>query len=199
MIESQMKSLQLYLASSSPRRAQLLEQIGVRYEIVHADIVEEHHQGERAEDMSLRLAIAKAREVETRVGGQIPVLGADTIVLVQDRILGKPGGREEALEMLSELSGRTHRVISAVAVCHGDRLETAVSETLVRFRDLTREEQVSYCNTGEPMDKAGAYGIQGLGAVFIESIKGSYSGVVGLPLMETSRLLSTFNIQCLGN
>jgi septum formation protein len=205
MIESQMKSLQLYLASSSPRRAQLLEQIGVRFEIVQPDIIEEPEAGERAEELPLRLAITKARKGEAIVGDRKPVgdhkpvLGADTIVLLQDRILGKPGSREEALNTLSELSGKTHRVISAVAICHRDRLETAVCETLVQFRDLTREEQISYCNTEEPMDKAGAYGIQGLGAILIESIKGSYSGVMGLPLMETSRLLSTFNIECLGN
>lgn len=193
-----MKPLQLYLASSSPRRAQLLEQISVRYEIVKPDIFEGKLDGERADKMVLRLAIDKARKGKSMTSAQIPVLGADTTVILRDRVLGKPNSRDEAMKMLSMLSGETHRVVTAVAICGGERLQTAVSETFVRFRNLTEEEQSNYCDTGEPFDKAGGYGIQGLGAVLIESIKGSYSGVVGLPLMETSRLLSTFNINCLG-
>jgi septum formation protein len=194
-----MNNCQLYLASSSPRRASLLEQIGIRYRIVKPDIVEELATSESPQEMVMRLAIEKAGQGKRIAPEPLPVLGADTIVLIGDTILGKPGDRREANEMLSRLSGRTHRVLTAVAVCQEDRIETAISETLVRFRRLTEEEQSNYCDTDEPLDKAGAYAIQGLGAVFIESIEGSYSGVVGLPLMETSKLLSLFDINCLGN
>lgn len=194
-----MKSCQLYLASSSPRRANLLEQIGVSFRIVKPDISEEIADSELPEEMVLRLAVEKARKGAEMVEEPLPVMGADTIVLIRNMILGKPGDRNQAKKMLSRLSGKTHRVLTAVAICQEDRIEQAISETLVRFRHLTEEEQISYCNTDEPLDKAGAYAIQGLGAVFIESIKGSYSGVVGLPLMETSRLLSLFDINYLGN
>jgi septum formation protein len=194
-----MNTCQLYLASSSPRRARLLDQIGVRYRIVKPEILEEIAGNELPEEMVMRLAIEKARQGEEMAVETRPVLGADTIVLDRNIILGKPSNRQEAKEMLSRLSGKTHRVLTAVAVCQEDRVEKAISETLVGFRHLTEEEQINYCNTDEPMDKAGAYAIQGLGAVFVESIKGSYSGVVGLPLMETSRLLSLFGIKCLGN
>jgi septum formation protein len=194
-----MNTCQLYLASSSPRRARLLEQIGIRYRIVKPEIVEELAISESPQEMVMRLAIEKARKGRRMALEPLPVLGADTIVHVGDIILGKPGDGREAKEMLSRLSGRTHRVLTAIAVCQEDRIETAISETLVRFRHLTEEEQSNYCKTEEPLDKAGAYAIQGRGAVFVESIKGSYSGVVGLPLMETSRLLSLFDINCLGN
>ena len=194
-----MTTFQLYLASSSSRRAELLEQIGIRYRIVKPEIVEEIAEKESPEEMVMRLAIEKARRGMEMVKQPLPVLGADTIVLVCKKVLGKPGGRNEAKEMLTSLSGRTHRVLTAIAVCQDDRVETAISETFVRFRHLTEEELINYCNTEEPLDKAGAYAIQGKGAVFVESIRGSYSGVVGLPLMETSRLLSLFDINCLGN
>jgi septum formation protein len=194
-----MNTCQLYLASSSPRRARLLDQIGICYRIVKPEIMEKIADDESPEEMVLRLALEKARQGEEMAEESCPVLGADTIVLARNLILGKPGDRQEAKEMLSRLSGKTHRVLTAVAVCQEDHIETVISETLVGFRYLTEEEQTNYCNTNEPLDKAGAYAIQGLGAVFIESIKGSYSGVVGLPLMETSRLLSLFNINCLGN
>ncbi|MDK1023287.1 MAG: nucleoside triphosphate pyrophosphatase [Gammaproteobacteria bacterium] len=194
-----MNSCQLYLASSSPRRAKLLEQLGVCYRIVKPEIMEEIGDGELPAEMVLRLAIEKARKGAEMVEEPLPVLAADTIVLVGNTIMGKPGDRNQAKKMLSRLSGKTHRVLTAVAICQEDRIEQAISETLVRFRHLTEEEQISYCNTDEPLDKAGGYAIQGLGAVFIESIRGSYSGVVGLPLLETSRLLSLFDINCLGN
>ena len=161
--------------------------------------MEEIGDGELPAEMVLRLAIEKARKGAEMVEEPLPVLAADTIVLVGNTIMGKPGDRNQAKKMLSRLSGKTHRVLTAVAICQEDRIEQAISETLVRFRHLTEEEQISYCNTDEPLDKAGGYAIQGLGAVFIESIRGSYSGVVGLPLLETSRLLSLFDINCLGN
>jgi septum formation protein len=177
----------------------LLEQIGVSFRVVKPEVSEEATDNESPEELAVRLAVEKARRGEEMVKAPIPVLGADTIVLIDDLILGKPGDRHEAIQMLSRLSGKTHRVLTAVAVCQEDQIETALSETLVAFRHLTEEEQVNYCDTGEPLDKAGAYAIQGLGAIFIESIEGSYSGVVGLPLMETSRLLSVFEINCVGN
>jgi len=194
-----MNTCQLYLASSSPRRARLLEQIGICFRVVKPEIVEEIADKELPEDMVMRLAIEKANRGKEMVGESIPVLGADTLVLVENLILGKPGDRNEAKEMLASLSGKSHRVLTAIAVCQEDRIETDISETLVRFRHLTEEELDNYCTSEEPLDKAGAYAIQGRGAVFVESIKGSYSGVVGLPLMETSRLLSLFDINCLGN
>ena len=189
-----MGSIQLYLASSSPRRAQLLEQIGVRYTILKPQISEAIMPGESPEELVQRLAIDKARAGEEMTNGGPPVLGADTIVVLRDRILGKPSDRHEAQEMLAQLSGQVHRVLTAVAICQKDRIETALNETLVQFRHLTIEEQINYSNSDEPMDKAGSYGIQGRGAVFVKSITGSYSGVVGLPLMETARLLSMFDI-----
>ncbi len=193
-----MNSCQIYLASSSPRRAKLLEQIGLRFRIVKPEVIEKISNHELPEKMVVRLAIEKARAGSVLVREPLPVLGADTVVLIHDMILGKPSSRSEAKEMLSRLSNATHRVITGVAICQGDRIESAMSETLVRFRYLTEQEQTRYCSTDEPLDKAGAYGIQGMGAVFIESITGSYSGVVGLPLMETSRLLSNFGIDYLG-
>lgn len=145
------------------------------------------HPGETAESLVVRLAMAKARVAGAREG--TVVLAADTVVVVRSDILGKPTDSDDAVNMLLRLSGREHRVLSGVAVLEGGRLLTAVSSTLIRFRTVSPDEARSYCATGECDGKAGAYAIQGLGGVFVESLSGSYSGVVGLPVFETVELL----------
>jgi septum formation protein len=194
-----MGELQVYLASSSPRRAQLLEQIGVRFEVIATKIDELPRPGETPLDMALRLAVEKAKAGLQFATLNIPVLAADTLVVCNDEIMGKPENMEHSEAMLTRLSGITHCVITAVAVGNHDRIETVWSETMVTFRKIEKQEIEAYCAMGEPADKAGSYAIQGLGAVFVSSIKGSYSGTVGLPLMETAALLARFGIHCLGD
>jgi len=194
----------LYLASASPRRRELLAQIGLRVDVVSQSVKEHLLDNESPENYVQRLALEKA-QAGLRVPDihrQCPVLGADTAVVMDDCILGKPASEAAALAMLKQLSGRTHRVLSAVAVVGKDnlgqdRVETCLSQSRVRFRRIDEQECLAYWHTGEPADKAGAYGIQGLGAVFIEHLEGSYSGVMGLPLFETSELLYRFGIKVL--
>ncbi len=178
----------LRLASASPRRRELLAQIGVLHLVAPADVDERPLDGERPRDYVLRLARAKARQVWSSVT-DLPVLGADTTVVAGGSILGKPGSRGEHDAMLRALSGRSHEVLTAVALATGTGIELALSVSIVRLRQTTPEERARYWETGEPCDKAGGYAIQGLGAVFVESLIGSYSGVMGLPLFETARLL----------
>jgi len=182
----------VYLASASPRRGELLRQIGVRFEVRPAAISEEPHPGEAPDKYVLRLAVAKAAAVAAalRPDEHAPVLAADTAVVLGDEILGKPADAAEAVDMLARLSGCTHRVLTAVALQAGAAVESRLSVSEVRFRATTAEERLAYCATGEPFDKAGGYGIQGHAAVFVEELKGSYSGVVGLPLLETAALLA---------
>ena len=189
-----MKKDFLCLASASPRRSELLRQIGVPFEARAADIKEEQLRGELPDVYVLRLAAAKAEtvwaampEVERR-----PVLAADTAVVLDGHVLGKPLDAAEAAGMLERLSGRTHRVLTAVALRVAAGVETRLSQSEVRFRATTAAERVQYCATGEPFDKAGGYGIQGRAAVFVEELRGSYSGVVGLPLFETAELLTRY-------
>ena len=189
-----MKKDFLCLASASPRRSELLRQIGVPFEVRAADIKEEQLRGELPDVYVLRLAAAKAEavwaampEVERR-----PVLAADTAVVLDGDVLGKPLDAAEAAGMLERLSGRTHRVLTAVALRVAAGVETRLSQSEVRFRATTAAERVQYCATGEPFDKAGGYGIQGRAAVFVEELRGSYSGVVGLPLFETAELLTRY-------
>jgi septum formation protein len=189
-----MKKDFVYLASASPRRSELLRQIGVRFKVRAAAIAEEPVRGETPETYVARLAAAKAETVWAAVAGSEPVLGADTAVVLDGEILGKPELEAEAVAMLERLSGRTHWVLTAVALRHAGGLETRLSESEVRFRATTPAERVAYCATGEPFDKAGGYGIQGHAAVFVEQLKGSYSGVVGLPLFETAALLARCGI-----
>ena len=179
----------VYLASASPRRSELLRQIGVRFTVRVAAIPEDSLAGETPEEYVVRLASAKAEAVWAVVPGAAPVLGADTAVVLDGAILGKPENGSEAARMLERLSGRSHRVLTAVAVRHGGGLMTRLSESEVRFRATTAAERLAYCATGEPFDKAGGYGIQGHAAVFVEELKGSYSAVAGLPLFETAGLL----------
>lgn len=181
----------LYLASGSPRRAELLAQIGVPFTVLGAPGIDETPRpGEAPLDYARRLAHDKARAGQRALGdADAPVLGADTAVVLDRRILGKPWDDGEALAMLGELSGREHRVISAVCLCLGEAHRLAFSDTRVRFRRLDEGRLRAYVATGEGRDKAGAYGIQGRGAALVASLTGSYSGVVGLPLEQTVPLL----------
>ena len=177
----------IILASRSPRRAALLQQIGVPFTALAADIDETPLTGETPEDFVRRMAVGKAQAIHTQHPGDI-VLGSDTAVVLDGQILGKPANREHALDMLLALSGREHRVLTGVALQHA-QLEYALSDSRVFFSKLTHTQAERYWDSGEPLDKAGAYAIQGKAAVFIRRIEGSYSGIMGLPLYETARLL----------
>jgi len=180
----------LILASSSPRRWELLKQLGMAHQVIVADIDESIRRGEGAREYVCRMAREKALEVHRREGITVAVLGADTAVVVSGRILGKPVDREDAIRMLEGLSGRTHEVWSAVAlVLPGGELCERLNITRVTFSELDRAWIESYCDSGDPMDKAGAYGVQGIAAQKISHMDGSYSGVMGLPLHETAQLL----------
>ena len=180
----------LILASSSPRRWELLNQIGVAYQVIVADINESVRGGEGAREYVRRMAREKAFEVHRREGVSAVVLGADTAVIVDGSILGKPVDREDAIRMLEGLSGRTHEVWSAVAlVLPGGGLLERLNITRVTFAELDRAWIESYCASGDPMDKAGAYGVQGIAAQKISHMEGSYSCVMGLPLHETAEIL----------
>jgi septum formation protein len=183
----------LCLASVSPRRRELLSQIGVPHVAVGADIDETFLPGEAPRDYVTRLAREKALAIR-RSGQQLPVLAADTTVVVDGKIFGKPGGQVQAVHMLGELSGRAHEVLTAVALADSRGVAGRLSSSTVRFRTVSLQECLAYWETGEPRDKAGGYAIQGLGAVFIETLSGSYSGVMGLPLFETGELLRAAGI-----
>ena len=189
----------VYLASRSPRRAELLQQLGMSFETVPADIDETVCSGEEPAKYVLRMALEKARigagKTESR---SIPVLGADTAVVINGHILGKPESKQEGIAMLRQLSDNTHAVFSAVALVGGGAELVDISRTEVKFRRISEAELNSYWALGESTDKAGGYGIQGYAALFIEQIKGSYSGVMGLPLFETGRLLYSFGYRLLG-
>lgn len=189
----------LCLASASPRRAELLHQIGVHHCVLRPGIDESRRPGEAVAALVQRLAAAKARAgLALRPDGlAVPILGADTLVVLDGEPLGKPTGAEEGLAMLERLSGRTHEVLTAVAMTDGDRSEVRLSRSEVRFREITPEERWAYWASGEPRDKAGGYAIQGLGAIFVADLVGSYSGVMGLPLFETAELLVRFGVPVL--
>jgi len=191
-----MKSL--YLASGSPRRRELLTQVGVPFTAISADIDETPLTDETPSAYVERLARGKAEAGRLRVsaGQDFCVLGADTAVVLDGKILGKPVDEAEACAMLMMLAGREHEVLTAIAVLDGQRCESHVVRSLVRFRPVTKTEAAAYWASGEPRDKAGGYGIQGLGAVFVTGLTGSYSAVVGLPLCETCELLGHFGIPC---
>jgi septum formation protein len=188
----------VYLASASPRRQELLTQLGVRFEVVPAAVDESPLADEGGADLVCRLAAAKARAgVAARPAAQGraakgAVVAADTAVGLGRELFGKPAGEADAARILARLSGRTHSVWTAVAVADGQRERVELSHSEVTFRALTPDEITAYWRTGEPADKAGAYAIQGRGAQFIADLKGSYSGVMGLPLFETARLLALF-------
>lgn len=181
-----------HLASASPRRVEILNSLRLSFTAEGVDIDESPRAGEAVAELVIRLAIAKARAA----AGQhtVPVLGADTVVTLDGRIFGKPQSKEEALQMLAALSGRCHQVHTAVAILAGGQSWWDRSETSVQFREIGRDEARQYWQSGEPVGKAGGYAIQGLGGTFVESISGSYTGVVGLPVFETARLLSRAGI-----
>ena len=196
--------LKVYLATQSPRRRELLRQIGIDFELLLVreraprgpDVSETVLPGESVEDFVRRVCRAKAGAAWARVQERSirphPVLAADTIVCVEGVLLGKPADRADAARMLELLSGKTHKVLTAVAIQFRERLEMAVSDSMVRFRELSPKDIAEYIDSGEPMDKAGAYAIQGRAAAFIPELRGSYSGVMGLPLYETSELIRRF-------
>jgi septum formation protein len=186
-------TVDIYLASASPRRAELLRQIGIRFEPIVTGIVEKPWPGERAAEYVRRLARMKAhRGAELRRDRglpQRPVLGADTEVVLDGEILGKPLDQTHGTEMLRRLSGRTHQVLTAISLLAQDETYDALSESRVTLAPLTDADIARYWATGEPADKAGGYAVQGRAAVFITRIEGSYSGIVGLPLFELMQLL----------
>ncbi len=196
----------IYLASRSPRRRELLRQIGVAFELIllremprqPADIDETPRPGEVSDDYVLRITREKATAaveiMRTRRLAVRPVLAADTTVVCDDQILGKPENAADTARMLGLLAGRMHRVLSAVAVAHGDTVDARVSESRVWFRALAPDEIRRYAASGESVDKAGAYAVQGRAAAFITRIEGSYSGIMGLPLAETAELLCLHGI-----
>jgi nucleoside triphosphate pyrophosphatase len=193
----------IYLASGSPRRRELLRQIGVSFRVIGAELDETALAGESAAAYVSRLAAAKAAvgwegSGDLR-GGDLraaPVLAADTAVVLDGEILGKPADMKAAMAMVLKLSGRAHEVLTAVALRTAEGLELEVSRSLVTFRSVGPGEARAYWDTGEPRDKAGAYAIQGYAAVFIADLKGSYSGVMGLPLFETAELLKAAGVAC---
>lgn len=188
----------LFLASASPRRAELLGQIGVPFQRVSASIDETPREGEEPAVYVERLALEKAQAglQQLRQEAGAVVLGADTAVVLDGRILGKPQDRADALAMLAALSGREHQVLTAVALCSATRSASVVVASQVRFAPISPGQAEAYWASGEPLDKAGSYAIQGLGAVFVAGMSGSYSAVVGLPLCETASLLAEFGIPC---
>jgi septum formation protein len=185
----------LRLASASPRRRELLAQIGVPHAIEVADVDESSQHGEAVTAYVERVARAKAEAVWRR-SADLPVLGADTTVVLDGLSLGKPRDRAHGLAMLEGLAGREHLVLTAVALVTASGTRCVTSRSTVRMRASTAAERARYWDTGEPRDKAGGYAIQGLGAIFIESLEGSYSGVMGLPLFETARLLAHAGLPC---
>lgn len=191
----------LYLASGSPRRRELLTQIGVPFTVLSAQIDETPLPDETPTTYVERLARCKAEAglallAVSDEGSSLCVLGADTAVVLDGQILGKPVDEADAVEMLSALSNREHEVLTAIAVLDNERCEIRVVRSLVRFRSIEVQEAQAYWASGEPQDKAGGYAIQGLAAIFVASVHGSYSAVVGLPLCETAELLGRFGIPC---
>lgn len=180
----------IYLASTSPRRRELLQQIGIRFKTLAIAVPEERQALETPAQCVQRLALEKARAGwnSLAVHEKQPVLGADTAVICDGEMFGKPQNKEHGLAMLQRLSGRSHEVITAVALV-GESENTALSVSIVTFREISALEGEAYWHTGEPLDKAGAYAIQGRGAIFVSRLEGSYSGVMGLPLFETANLL----------
>ncbi len=195
-------SAAVILASASPRRTQLLSELGIAHEVAPADIDETPRSQEPALVYVQRMAVTKAQAGNTQAGARLgssqrgipAVLAADTIVVADDLILGKPADEQHGLEMLARLSGRTHKVVTAVCLQHGVRQAAALVSTQVSFRSVSLQEARGYWASGEPRDKAGGYGIQGAAAAFVSNIDGSYSGVIGLPLVETRALFLSLGL-----
>ncbi|KQB53061.1 septum formation protein Maf [Pseudomonas endophytica] len=191
----------LFLASGSPRRRELLTQIGVPFRVVSASIDEtplpDEHPAAYVERLAREKALAGREQLRASTANAAGcVMGADTAVVLDDQILGKPVDEADALSMLMALSGREHEVLTAIAIIEAERCETRVVRSRVSFRTISQQEAAHYWASGEPQDKAGGYAIQGLAAVFVAGLNGSYSGVVGLPVCETAELLGQFGIPC---
>jgi septum formation protein len=190
----------IYLASASPRRSTLLAQVGIAHTVMPVDLDERIHAGEAPTDYVRRLAHEKALALWDRLNpaDRLPVLAADTSVALDQEILGKPADQPDGLRMLRKLSGRTHQVFTAVALKHAQGSEIQVNVSEVCFRNLSDAEMQAYWDTGEPRDKAGGYAVQGIAALFIERIAGSFSGIMGLPLFETGQLLRAIGCELTG-
>lgn len=181
---------QIILASASPRRRELLDQIGIRYQVVAADIDESPLPDETPDVLVQRLALDKARAIWAHSDKTLPVLGSDTLGQLDGELLVKPTDFADARRMLLAMAGRKHEILSGVALCSAAGEQVALCRSYVWFRAITEQEIQAYWDSGEPADKAGAYAIQGLGAVFVERMEGSYSAVMGLPLFETAAMLA---------
>ena len=188
-------SYRLILASQSPRRKELLSQLGYQFNCHPADIDESPLDSEIPAQYVCRIAQAKSLAIATLYKNKTFILGSDTAVIINNKILGKPQSKADATAMLAQLSGNTHQVLTAICVCFNGSVKTKLITTDVEFKTLTALEIDNYWRTGEPKDKAGAYGIQGLGGQFVKQIRGSYSAVVGLPLYETAKLLGEFGLK----
>lgn len=193
-----MKSI--VLASGSPRRKELLEKLVPEFQVLIDESPEEKIQGELPQETVKRLALQKAENVLKRVSSPSIIIAADTVVAIDNKILGKPKDKKEAFDMLKTLSGRQHQVFTGIALIDGENVVSSYEATKVKFKDLTDDEIYAYIDTKEPMDKAGAYGIQDIGALLIEGIEGDYFNVVGLPLCRLGRILKeNFNVDLLKN
>jgi len=193
-----MNGAQLILASGSSRRRQLLDQMGLKYRVESAEVDENSRPGEAPASYVCRVASAKARRVSQHNSAGLPVLAADTAVILDGQILGKPGNPDEARDMLERLSGRTHEVLTAVVLLGADGAEhRRLSVSRVTLGTLQADWIAAYCSSAEPLDKAGAYAIQGFAAQWISRLEGSYSGVMGLPLFETMELLREAGVHAL--
>ncbi len=185
--------MRVRLASGSPRRLELLYQLGAEVDVCTSNFAEVN--GNNAEKVVAANALGKGGVVAEKLGTEIPVIAADTVVVLEQEILGKPADRSEAVVMLHKLSGRMHRVLTGVAVFYNDRELVEVAETKVWFRSLSEAEILAYAATGEPLDKAGAYGIQGRGAILVEKIEGCYNNVVGLPLTRLYQMMAQIGVR----
>ena len=188
----------IILASASPRRKELLEKIGLKFEVESSDFVEELRSGLSSDELARALSLEKARVVASRHRNAV-VIAADTFIVFRGKILGKPGTEAESRKMLTRLSGKPHSVITGFTILDTDsgKVLTKSVETIVHVKNLTREEIESYIKSGEPLDKAGAYAIQGLGSVIVERIEGDYFNVIGLPLSALAEGLKEFGIHIL--
>jgi len=185
----------IYLASSSPRRAELLHQIGVEFKVLAVDVDEAPFALETPEQYVHRVAKAKVEAASRAVDGEcIPILAADTIISIDNEIVGKPQDPAHCKCILSKLSGRTHQVLTCLAFRFKGEIQLTLSVNQVRFRVIEEAEMAIYCSSKEPLDKAGAYAIQGKAAIFVEKLEGSYSSVMGLPLFETAKILQQAGI-----
>ena len=190
-------SLALHLASTSPRRQEILRSLGLAFTVIAVEIDERRLEGETPQQMVLRLAADKAAAAVS--ADRQLIIGADTIVILGDKVFGKPRDKDDAVEMLMSLSGRSHTVLSGVALWSSGGIRSALAETEVRFREIGEDEALAYWHSGEPCDKAGSYAIQGRGGAFVAAISGSYSGVVGLPVYELAALLGSAGIEVVKN